>query len=435
MKSSKRIKALFFCLAVAESLCHAQTQPSQPSQPSLNLTIENAVEKALEGNRSLKQGQLTLAQKKRSSSLSWSSLIPSIRGNASLSNTFSDKDTPTAISIGGSASVTLTPSLYTAIKGASLNYEQQKISYETAVTQVELNVRKLFYSLLFKQSQIEVLQSTADSAQKRYESNQTKFRSGTLAQMDVLNSQITWQNAKLSVESAKMSLENDLATFKQLLGIPQETLITLSGNLEDVLSIGAISIEGIEAHSANVASYEKQLEIAKNALLATRFSAWGPSISASYNYTIRGDTKNGLKNTDYGTFSLSLSIPLDGYIPWTNGGQSIANQKDAVANLEMELDNARMTQDINIQSAIKKIEQTQDSIQLRKSSVTVAQQSYDMTLSAYNHGTRDLLTLQSASDNLQNAKMNLLSDALNLITAILDLENTLGVPFGTLSSY
>jgi hypothetical protein len=31
--------------------------------------------------------------------------------------------------------------------------------------------------------------------------------------------------------------------------------------------------------------------------------------------------------------------------------------------------------------------------------------------------------------------MNLLSDALNLITAILDLENTLGVPFGTLSSY
>ena len=425
MKSSKRIKALFFCLAVAESLCHAQTQSAETS---LNLTIENAVEKALEGNRSLKQGQLTLAQKKRSSSLSWSSLIPSIRGNASLSNTFSDKDTPAAISIGGSASVTLTPSLYTAIKGASLNYEQQKISYETAVTQVELNVRKLFYSLLFKQSQIEVLQSTADSAQKRYESNLTKFRSGTLAQMDVLNSQITWQNAKLSVESAKMSLENDLATFKQLLGIPQETLITLSGNLEDVLSIGAISIEGIEAHSANVESYEKQLEIAKNALLATRFSAWGPSISASYNYTIRGDTKNG-------TFSLSLSIPLDGYIPWTNGGQSIANQKDAVANLEMELDNARMTQDINIQSAIKKIEQTQDSIQLRKSSVTVAQQSYDMTLSAYNHGTRDLLTLQSASDNLQNAKMNLLSDALNLITAILDLENTLGVPFGTLSSY
>ena len=55
-----------------------------------------------------------------------------------------------------------------------------------------------------------------------------------------------------------------------------------------------------------------------------------------------------------------------------------------------------------------------------------------MTLTAYNHGSKDLLTLQTAADNLLKAKTNEQSQLYSLISAILDLENTLGVPFGTI---
>ena len=64
--------------------------------------------------------------------------------------------------------------------------------------------------------------------------------------------------------------------------------------------------------------------------------------------------------------------------------------------------------------------------------VEIAQKAYDMTLTAYNHGSRDLLTLQNASDSLLKARTERELQVYNLICAVLDLENTLGIPFGSL---
>ncbi|MBQ1870467.1 MAG: TolC family protein, partial [Treponema sp.] len=86
----------------------------------------------------------------------------------------------------------------------------------------------------------------------------------------------------------------------------------------------------------------------------------------------------------------------------------------------------------NVDSALRKIKYSQSVIKLRQSSVNLAAQTYSMSLDAYNRGSKDLLSLQTALDNLTQAKVNLQAEAYNLICNILDLENTLGVPFGTL---
>ena len=56
-----------------------------------------------------------------------------------------------------------------------------------------------------------------------------------------------------------------------------------------------------------------------------------------------------------------------------------------------------------------------------------------MTKDAYNHGSRDLLSLQTASDSLLNARTDLAQQEYTLITKIINLEYTLGVPFGSLA--
>ena len=55
-----------------------------------------------------------------------------------------------------------------------------------------------------------------------------------------------------------------------------------------------------------------------------------------------------------------------------------------------------------------------------------------MTSEAYNRGTKDLLSLQSANTSLMNAQVSLKNEILVLIKSILNLEKTIGVPFGTL---
>ena len=128
-----------------------------------------------------------------------------------------------------------------------------------------------------------------------------------------------------------------------------------------------------------------------------------------------------------------MSVPLDGWLPWSTGAQSIASRQDAIATLKLQLENAKTTVAANTQSYLRKIQQCKASISLRQTSIDLAQKTYDMTLTAYNHGTKDLMSLQTASDNLLQAKVNLMSEAYTLASAILDLENIVGVDFGTLN--
>ena len=89
---------------------------------------------------------------------------------------------------------------------------------------------------------------------------------------------------------------------------------------------------------------------------------------------------------------------------------------------------------IKVQNSTKKILQQQSQLDTLKKTAELAQKTYDMTLKAYNHGSKDLLTLQNASDSLMSAKVNLQQQMYNLISEIMDLENTLGIPFGSLST-
>ena len=59
--------------------------------------------------------------------------------------------------------------------------------------------------------------------------------------------------------------------------------------------------------------------------------------------------------------------------------------------------------------------------------------AYRLTLEAYNNGTKDIIVLQNARNGLFEAGVNLKNQAYNLAVALLNLENALGVPFGSLS--
>ena len=139
-------------------------------------------------------------------------------------------------------------------------------------------------------------------------------------------------------------------------------------------------------------------------------------------------------STTGNALGVSVSIPLDGYLPWSTGALSVAAQKATLKDLQLQLENQKTTAEISIQNSAKSIMQAQSQLDLRKKNVELAQKTYDMTLNAYNHGSRDLLKLQNAADSLMSAKINLMQQKFTLISAVLDLENTLGIPFGTLGT-
>jgi len=425
----------FVCTIIALTfvvpISFAEETATTPDNANLELTVDNAVQRAVQGNIGLKENAITLNAYKRASDYSWNSVSPTITAAAGYSNP-NTSDT-SSFYLRGSVNVGLSASLYTAIQTAKLNYEKGQLDYDSAVRTVELSVRKSYNALLYEQENNNLLERNVASAKKQYESNLAKYNSGALSQLDVLNTQVTYQNSQLSLASAKVNWENDMATFKQLLGIPLETNITLNGSLQDILKTSDITLDGITQKSSTVISLEKQIEIAETALTATRFSAYGPSVSLGWSYQPTTTSLDTSTWNDNGSLSIGVSIPLDGWLPWSTGAQSIAFRQDAIATLKLQLENAKTTVAANTQSYLRKIQQCKASISLRQTSIDLAQKTYDMTLAAYNHGTKDLMSLQTASDNLLQAKVNLMSEAYTLASAILDLENIVGVDFGTLN--
>ena len=428
----KRRTALLAAMAIIFSLSLTAQQQNGGQEPTLSLTIQDAVDLALKNNVKIKQSKIQLDAAKRAKNSSWNSASPSLTASGGLSKSNKNFAENYTAYVQGSVSVTLSTNLYTNIKDAALKYQAGEISYEEACRSVELSVRTAFYNLLYQKDNIALKKSSAETARQSYETNRRKYGQGAISQLDVLSSQVNYETQIPALQSAEISYQNDLASFKQMLGLDQEEQINLNGSLDQIAKIKSVSIEGIEAQSLELAALQKKLEIARNSLLANRFSAYGPSLNAGWTYRPTW-TNNSNGANDNGGLSLSVTIPLDGFLPWSSKANNIASAKDTIADYELQIADKKTSLKVNAQSGVKKIEQLISSIKTLESSVTLAEQSHKMTQEAYNRGSRNWTELLTARNSLEQARLNLKQQAFNLASSILTLENTLGVPFGTLT--
>ncbi|MCF0241250.1 MAG: TolC family protein [Treponema sp.] len=419
-------------------LCVALFLGAFLSAEDLTLSVEQAVELAMQNNISVKQAERTLKSAERADKYSWNSVSPSISASGNLSIPLMEnaqtKSQDMSVSVSGSASIRLSPSLYTSIRSAKLDLEQGLITYEEACRSVELNVRKIFYSILLSEENIATQKRSMEAAKRQYETNREKFNRGQLSELDLLQSQVNYESKMPSIESQENQLINSMENFKQLLGVNREIHLILSGSLKEIESFDGKSVDFNISKIPSVIKIEKQVEAQENRLMATRFSAWGPTLSASYSIGAGQTLKEGQEfKLQNHSLSIGVSIPLDGYLPWSSGAMSIENQKDSLASLKDNLENTKTTVQLSIENSLRTIRQAQSQKKSLESTVSLAQKTYDMVQTAYNHGSKDLNSLKNAEDSLINAKSQLLNQDYTLVTAILELENILGVPFGSLS--
>ena len=119
-------------------------------------------------------------------------------------------------------------------------------------------------------------------------------------------------------------------------------------------------------------------------------------------------------------------------MPWSSSSQLVNSSKENIESIELKLEDEKESIRIKSESLVKKINQCVDNLKVRKDSIKLAETNYDMTLKAYNYGTRDLLTLQAAQDSLLSSKVNLIAEANTMVVSICELENICGMVPGTL---
>ena len=409
---------------------------------SLNaLSVDEAVEMAKKNNVSVARGKITLDAVARAKAHSWNSVSPSASVSASSSipvDSLSDTESKYTASYGVSASVSvsLSGNLFTSMNAAKIAYESGKLTFDDAVKSVELSVREAFYGLLYEKENIVLQEKNLEIAKTQYNNNLAKYNQGRLSEIDVLSAEVNYKSKIPTVESARTTFLNDLASFKQTLGLSLDEEVELDGSLDDLINLNEITVDEKNVQSSSIKQLEYKVASAKNSVMDKRFSAFSPSLKASLDWSDRswyvgydGTAPDAQKSA---SISLSATIPLDGVLPWSARNDAIDTAKDTLKDLELQLENEKKNLTRTVMSSLRSIKQSQESIKYKQANVKLAQKTYDMTAEAYNRGAKDLLTLQNANTSLLNAQVSLKSETLTLIKAILNLENTIGIPFGTL---
>uniref|UniRef100_UPI00298D9EA4 TolC family protein n=1 Tax=Treponema sp. TaxID=166 RepID=UPI00298D9EA4 len=316
------------------------------------------------------------------------------------------------------------------MRATMASYESGVITWQTAVKENELNIKKLFYSLLLQQESLALQKASLENARQRMNQAATNYRNGYIPQIKYLQTQVAYENQVPSVEKAEAAMRQSLDTFSLLIGMPVGTKIELKGEINPEyidVDIEQLIKDGIE-NNLSVKALRENLKMLKMQASALDLSTYTPSLALSWNGQpmITDAFKNdwGVKDNwkDSGSFSISLVWNLTNMLPWSSSRTSARELKDNVEKLNVQLEMLERNTELEVRTASDTLAQCKKAIEASERNITLAQRSYDMTWQAYRNGTTEYLDLKEAENQLNQAKLSLVSEKFNYMTSLMDLE-------------
>ncbi|MDE7140228.1 MAG: TolC family protein [Treponemataceae bacterium] len=441
----------------------AQGQTTEPEK--VTLTVDQAVEYALQNSRDLKSNDIDLAIKERSAKYSWNVFLPEITVSGTAARTTNIDSTLQSVNgsaqmmqmikglhpdfplsevsileaeekyhwaLVGSVNAQLNLSLayIYSIKAAKAEYEGGKITWEQSQKQTVMNIKKLFYGLLLQQESLSIQRMSLENARQRAAQAQVNFNNGRIPQLQVLNAQVTYENQRPEVETAEQSLNQQLDTLAFLIGMPVGTKIELSGSIEpEYVNVTAEELlEKYGKKSLDVRSLQNNIDILNMNLKALNLSSYTPALVLSYGWQPAGSWWGGdLDFSDQGSLSITLAFNITNMLPWSANRQKARDLKDNISKLNLTMDTLTENQKVQVRKAVDTLNQARDQIDSMGRTVELARRSYDMSVNSFNNGLMELLDVRDAQTQLNQAMLGQLNQKYNYVCALMDLENTLNI--------
>jgi outer membrane protein TolC len=398
------------------------------------LDIETAARIALEKNLSLERSRMESVSAKRKYDRSWNSLIPSLGAGliaahpTSITGSLPPETDVRTPGFSLSVSFQLSPSILTDIKQTKEDYELGALNYAAARQDLELQVRRLYYQLLLLQANTNLMEQNAADAQSRYEQIRALQRTGQASNLDELSARLDAQTQQTNTQSAMTVYANALDSLKNLLMIPLEETIILQGDLRTLSITEAYPRTETPGASLSIGALQKTISSLETQRRGLRISAYAPSLNCSWNASPL--YSDNWQDTG-GQFSVTLSMSLDNFFPWSRTKEQIDSLGDNIALQRNLLQESIMGRQNTVRTLRRNITQSEEAIETLRLNIALAEETLRTYEDAYRRGAADLQSVHSARNNAQLAENQLLSEQYNLAAAFLELEKELAVPFGT----
>jgi multidrug efflux system outer membrane protein len=412
-------------------------------QAGEGLTLDMAIETAIANNPDLQRNAVAYQQAKRAKDHGWNQFLPSISAlSLGLSNTHRLYPAETTASPGGGsnsgwswssislgASITFSTDTPIQFKLLDNRYRQAEEAYEKAVRDLSASVTSSFYALLAERMNINILETDMELKKAQYDLVNANYNRGLVSELDLLNAQYAYLIAGPSLNSAINKYNENLAVFFTLIGLDAGSPLEPEGTIEIVLLDLPPAGELITRYLAGRSDIQAQM----NTLEQTRLNAESnirkaaPTLNISERISL---SPGGFQFEDpsvSGAFSISLSIPIDPWIPGSSQSLSRKNDQDNIGLAEVALDSAKKAAAQDIQKKVNAVIQNSSTIESSEFNYRIAARAYELTEQGYRSGLVNQTDLQSANQKMVSAEQTAVAAKIAYLSAVSNLASALNL--------
>ena len=415
---------------------------AQQAQDSLIISLDQAIEIALEESNSIKIADLTIEKSGYSKKGTYAALYPNITASGSYQRTlkkqvmamdFNGQSMEIAVgkwnnvNAGISASMPLiNAQLWQSLKLSALDVEiaveQARSSKISMITQV----KQAYYAVLLAQQVYDVYNNVYENAAKNYEHTEQLYNAGKASEYEYLRAQVNVKNAEPNLYSSMMAIDLAIWQLKAVMGIDLSAKIGVQGNIDqykdEMMSYNITNEMSLE-NNTTLAQLQLQNQQLERTIKMTKYQ-YIPTLSASfsYSYIAMGDDFK-FKWNPYSVAGLSLNIPIfDGFSKRNNIKQYKATQDILQLNIEDTERNLR----IALKNYDNQIATYMKNYTAAESTLEVAQRSYDIAERMYELGKATLLELNDAQLALVQAQLTMSQAVYNFMVTRAAMEELAG---------
>jgi outer membrane protein TolC len=304
-----------------------------------------------------------------------------------------------------------------SLENSQINYNLQKLSIERSVTQQFLGL----YSTL---ESVKIAQEELKNATESYQIIESKVKAGITAPEELYQADLTRLNSVAGLENKQMSYENALDNFKILLGVPLTQEIEVIADIRKQLAEVDLqkAVDYAQANRMELRTRNNSILTALDNLIKTDAeNEFKASIDVSLGLTGVNKQFQSIyesSNTDK-QIAVSLNIPV---FDWGQKTHRLAASQASVDTQRMSFEEYRKQITLEIRQAYRTLQNQKRQIEIVEINVQNAQRTYDINLERYKNGDLSSKDMQFYQLQLSQQRLNQLQSLINYKLALLDIK-------------
>jgi len=432
------------------SFCFSQTPRYQASR---TITLDQAIQIALERNISVVTAQNALQAQQSAVTAAYGSLLPSVSTSGSWQRAQRETQTSYIPGFGNlpipqstttnsfntslSSSVVLFNGFANAgnVKRATANAVSAEHSLDRTRQGVVYQIQSLYLNLLRNEQLLKVSQDNLKRSQRQLEQIQEANRVGSRSLADVYRQQVQVANDELALIQAQNNYDKAKADLIFALGLnvtdeyefrdpsikSEADTTEFKAVLDRYQDYRSLVSEALTARPDYLSAIEN-VNAASSAVTVAR-GAHFPSISAFVSYGLNSSEIDKLRDNRNLLWGLNISFPL--FNGWQTTNQ-VQQAKINLRNAEEQLSQAERQVQVDIKKSLLDLEAAQKQVQVTMESVISATEDRRIAEEKYNLGAGTLLDLLTANANYTLALSNKVNAAYNYFLIKKQVEYNLG---------